>query len=637
MSKRTLKLVIILGVAISAFASKAYAARFLFDYTKDETAGNADWTIDDDFPYPYPTYPSSGDDWLGGISDWGYDLWVSGHEVATLPPGSSITYGDTNNPLDLSNFDVFIVCEPQVPFTQDEINAILAFVENGGGLFMVSDHNASDRNNNGWDSPHIWNEFEQYFGIHFHVTGDPNNSVSIHPNYNVSNDPGDSVIHGEYGDVSAMSFYAATVMSLDLSVNPTLEGHVWYDGVNGSQVMFATGRYGRGKIAALTDSSPVDDGTGRPGNNLYDGWTERGVDNREAVLNASVWLAGGTSSNIPPFVGNIIQIPAYPTSNDTVMVKAEVRDQSAIVADSIFVSLDSLNFQPSGHFSRVADTSFYHIPPYPVGTHVVYYIWAMDDSGAVTTSSMRSYTVMPHSGSPLRNPGFEVWEGDSPVYWIRQSGITWACDSVHVHSGNYSLRVMSNDRKNIYSDTITVIPGDTYYLSIWVYENTTGTARILIRWQNDRGYWDNDWSGSYSVDSTGWQELRFSWTAPLSARKAMVGVRFYVNNKEAGPFYIDDAYIQDVTAIHEDSSRIIRNFYVNFADDELNLSIYSTRNVDAEFSVLDVTGRTISVFRHELNIGLNEFSKELSLRNGVYFVMVRTEDFQAVEKVSALH
>ncbi len=626
-----------LVLAALMVSTQLHAARFLFDYTKDETAGNADWTIDDDFPYPYPTYPSSGDDWLGGISDWGYDLWVSGHEVVTLPPTGRITYGDSSNPLDLSNFDVFIVCEPQDPFTQDEINAILAFVQNGGGLFMVADHNASDRNNNGWDSPRIWNQFEQYFGIHFHVTGDPNNSVSIHPNYNVSTDPDDPIIHGEYGDVTAMSFYAATVMTLDVSVNPTLRGHVWYDGVNGTQVMYATGSYGNGKIAALTDSSPVDDGTGRPGNALYDGWTEHGVDNREAVLNGSIWLAGGTSSNIPPYIGNIIQIPAYPGPSDTVTIRAEVRDQSAIISDSIFVSIDSAEFQSFPHFNRNADTSFYNIMPQPVGTSIRYYIWAMDDSGAVTTSEIRSYTVLPSSGSPLRNPGFEVWVNDSPAFWIRQSGITWAKDSSHVHSGNYSLMVMSSDRENIYSDTITVIPGDTYYFSIWVYENTTGRARLLVRWQNDRGNWDNDWSSSYSSDSSEWQELTFSWTAPPSARKAMLGVRFYVSNKDAGPFYLDDAFLQDVTDVHEPPGKVLRDVKARYVASKLTISLYSTKEGEAELRLYDATGRLISGSTVSLHPGLNIIEKDIRLINGVYFVSIESNGQRIVEKVTAIH
>ncbi len=635
MSKLQKFLMVVAFTAI--FASRLPAARFLFDYTKDETAGNADWTIDDDFPYPYPTYPSSGDDWLGGISDWGYDLWVSGHEVVTLPPDGRITYGDSSNPLDLSNFDVFIVCEPQDPFTQDEINAVLAFVQNGGGLFMVADHNASDRNNNGWDSPRIWNQFEQYFGIHFHVTGDPNNSVSIHPNYNVSTDPNDPIIHGEYGDVQAMSFYAATVMTLNVDINPTLRGHVWYDRVNGSYVMYATGSYGNGKIAALTDSSPVDDGTGRPGNALYDGWTEQGVDNREAVLNGSVWLAGGTSTNIPPFIGNIIQNPAYPGPEDTVIVRAEVRDQSAIVSDSIFVSIDSSDFQAWTHFSRRGDTSFFRIQPYPVGTSVRYYLWAIDDSGAITTSDIRSYTVTENGGSPLRNPGFEEWIADSPAFWIRQTGVTWAKDSVYVHSGSYSLRVTSSDRKNIYSDTITVIPGDTYFFSIWVYDNTSGKARLLVRWQNDRGNWDNDWSGSYSSDSAGWQQLTFSWTAPLSARKVMLGVRFYVRNKDAGPFYLDDAYLEDVTAIHEDSGRTIRDLSAIYADNSLKIRLYSSSQTTGQFRIFDATGRLISSFRLHLNEGENIVEKDIELRNGIYFLVIDSQSHRVVEKVTALH
>ncbi|MBK6447323.1 MAG: hypothetical protein IPF81_19150 [Bacteroidetes bacterium] len=32
------------------------------------------------------------------------------------------------------------------------------YVANGGGLFMIADHTVSDRNNDGWDSPAIFND-----------------------------------------------------------------------------------------------------------------------------------------------------------------------------------------------------------------------------------------------------------------------------------------------------------------------------------------------------------------------------------------------------------------------------------------------------------------------------------------------
>jgi len=61
-------------------------------------------------------------------------------------------------------------------------------------------------------------------------------------------------------------------------------------------VMFATAEYGRGRVAAIGDSSPADDGTARPGNqHIYDGWREAGCNNRVIFLNASLWLAKSSS------------------------------------------------------------------------------------------------------------------------------------------------------------------------------------------------------------------------------------------------------------------------------------------------------------------------------------------------------
>ncbi|MDD3804602.1 MAG: hypothetical protein PHW02_09520, partial [bacterium] len=136
--------------------SKTKVKRILFDYTKNQTAGNADWIIDTNWPVPLPSDPTAEDDWLGGISSWGFELDTAviynsntlsdsiAFDVFTLPPDSAITYG-TTRPMDLKNFDVYVVCEPQNPFSSAESTAIFNFVFNVGGLFMVADHDASDR------------------------------------------------------------------------------------------------------------------------------------------------------------------------------------------------------------------------------------------------------------------------------------------------------------------------------------------------------------------------------------------------------------------------------------------------------------------------------------------------------------
>ncbi len=270
-------------------ASRLFGAKILFDFTKDEDAGNADWVIDDNWPIPYPNWPTSPTDWNGAISSWGYQLKMQyGDTVHTLY-GYPITYGDNSNPYDLSNYDVFIVPEPQDTFTVSERNAILNFVANGGGLFIVADHYASDRNNNGWDSPRIWNRFgtEEYFGFHFQVAGESYNSVTeTSSTLNYSSDLYD-IIHGPEGDVSSLAFHAGDVMRINTAYNSNVKVVVYYPGT--SYGMCVVSGYGRGRVAAIGDSSPCDDGTARPGNdNIYNGWGE--ATDSILFLNLTRWL-----------------------------------------------------------------------------------------------------------------------------------------------------------------------------------------------------------------------------------------------------------------------------------------------------------------------------------------------------------
>src|ERR1700704_3757237 len=111
-----------LPLALYLYAlSHTRAATFLFDASHAETAGNADWVIDEDnsTPQRIPTPAQSGITastpetfWTGALSSWGIALVKAGNTVETLPAGTSITYGVATNAQDLSNYDVFIVDEP---------------------------------------------------------------------------------------------------------------------------------------------------------------------------------------------------------------------------------------------------------------------------------------------------------------------------------------------------------------------------------------------------------------------------------------------------------------------------------------------------------------------------------------------
>ena len=140
-----LLLLISTALILSVDSSNAQI-KILFDASKAETAGNADWVIDADaFNLGYSTGPavlSGGNEanpqrkptpsqinitastletyWTGGISAWGIDCVKKGYQVETLPYNGFITYGDASNAQDLLNYQIYVVVEPNILFSAAE-------------------------------------------------------------------------------------------------------------------------------------------------------------------------------------------------------------------------------------------------------------------------------------------------------------------------------------------------------------------------------------------------------------------------------------------------------------------------------------------------------------------------------------
>jgi hypothetical protein len=288
----------ILILALPA-APAAAAKRALFDNFHAEQAGNADWVIDDQQPTPVPAQGAIVQStprtyWLGAISSWGVDLVKRGFTVTTN--NAAFTYGNAGNPLDLANFDVLIVPEPNTLFSAGEASAILAFVHDGGGLIAVGDHDISDRNGDGIDSPKAWNAMDptHLLGVHWASTGEPlslNNIVQTSANLNPA--LSDSITHGAVGVAPGLAFHNGTTFAIFPADNPSVRGEVWMTGLaqtSTTGIMAASSQYGSGRVFFLGDSSPIDDGSATPGNNnIFDGWAE--VADSVLVMNATLWAS----------------------------------------------------------------------------------------------------------------------------------------------------------------------------------------------------------------------------------------------------------------------------------------------------------------------------------------------------------
>lgn len=296
-----------LGTATLQAAPAAAAAtphRVLFDNSKAETAGNADWIISTSQPDPLGqnSSPTKESDWTGAISSWGVALQKTGaYSLKTLPSGGTITYGDTTNALDLSNFDTFVLPEPNIRLSSAEKTAVMNFVKNGGGLFLISDHTASDRNNDGWDSPAIINDLMTSNGVDntdpFGFSVDLLNITTDNPR--AISDSTNPVLNGSFGQVTGSILRNGTTFTLKPADNPAAKGLLWRTGYSSSGTtgaFFATSTFGSGKVAIWGDSSPVDDGTGQSGNTLYDGWNDTAGTDAALALNATEWLSGATGT-----------------------------------------------------------------------------------------------------------------------------------------------------------------------------------------------------------------------------------------------------------------------------------------------------------------------------------------------------
>jgi hypothetical protein len=329
-------------IFLFAFGIQAQTTKILFDATKAEAAGNADWVIDADqynlgFQYG-PAVIGQGDEsnaqryqtpvqsgitqttqetyWNGALSAWGIDLVKKGYAVETLPYNGQITFGNTSNVQDLSHYKVFIVCEPNIAFTSSEKTAILHFVQNGGGLFMISDHDNSDRNNDGMDSPHIWNDLltnnavaTDPFGLSFDYASFSQTTT------NIPNLPSDPLLHGVMGNVTEAMWSSGTSMTLNKNHNPSVLGVVYKNGSSygNTNVMVAYGTYESGRFVGFGDSSPCDDGSGDPNDQLYDGWIQDANGNHEKIIiNATIWLASSPVAGIREEVQNRLSVRFFP-------------------------------------------------------------------------------------------------------------------------------------------------------------------------------------------------------------------------------------------------------------------------------------------------------------------------------------
>jgi hypothetical protein len=99
------------------------------------------------------------------------------------------------------------------------------------------------------------------------------------------------ILHGSQGNVTTLQFNDGATVTAHPTDNSTVQGLIWQggDAQSTTNIMAASSTFGTGRVFVVTDSSPMDDGTGAPNNDLFVSWSL--FSHTQLFMNASLWLA----------------------------------------------------------------------------------------------------------------------------------------------------------------------------------------------------------------------------------------------------------------------------------------------------------------------------------------------------------
>jgi hypothetical protein len=245
---------------VFSIAYGSVPTRVLYDDTHGQTAGNADWI------------PS------GAYSEFADMLKANDFDIVNL---SAISPDGTITGELLKDFRAVILPEPNNPYLKAEQEAVVDFVKQGGGAFIIGDHGNADRNGNGWDAVKALNEFCPVFGFKF--AGDFLYEAPLSGKIDQS--------HPLMFQVRGIGAWAGSTFEIIETDDATASGII------GSRIKKApyvvAAKYGKGRVAAIGDSSPFDDGTGSTGKNkLHDSYDSYMYSHPQFAYNCMMWVTG---------------------------------------------------------------------------------------------------------------------------------------------------------------------------------------------------------------------------------------------------------------------------------------------------------------------------------------------------------
>lgn len=252
--------VVVLCFVLMSLCTYAASTRVLYDDKHGQTAGNADWIAS------------------GAYSDMIDMLKANGFKVENL--GDVSDHGIITPAL-LEKYAGLILAEPNNPYSDSEQEAIVEFVRNGGGAFLIGDHGRADRDNDGWDAVLALNSFCPNFGFKF--KGDFLYEAPLSGKTNKS--------HPTMYGVRGVGVWAGSTFDIIKADDAKAVGII--DSRQKKAPYVVASEFGKGRVLAIGDSSPFDDGTGSGGHNkLHDSYDSFMYSHPQLAYNAMTWVTG---------------------------------------------------------------------------------------------------------------------------------------------------------------------------------------------------------------------------------------------------------------------------------------------------------------------------------------------------------
>jgi len=251
------------------------------------------------------------------------------------------------------------------------------------------------------------------------------------------------------------------------------------------------------------------------------------------------------------------------------------------------------------------------------------------------------------SANLIENGGFETWKDGVPTNFepFNATGISSnnfvTQENTIVHGGTSSLRHTSQaTTQSISPDLITIVPGHSYTISYWYYDNsTTAKTRIWSAWLDsdnksltqDANVLALNEDTQFSVDKPEWVQKTLTLTAPATAVKFRFQAR---TNREAvgadgGYVYYDDFSFIDnngTAGVNQNQISNLKLFPNPLTGNVLNIA--TNNSVEKSVAVFDVLGKQV------LNTKtVNGTVNAANLTAGVYIVKITEEGKTATRKL----